>query len=178
MWTLVAIFAIVSSTDLWGSLPWTDHCFVHHICSLVAQLSFVDHCFGCLFCQSVPALATRHRNWFTLGSDQVSFPTEVPSVWWWWLVATRRAGSFWQGCHRTSLLYLVILQCPQPLRAPVPKLINRQNQEEILTRREKVMQIQIKQDSTSKFLRTAWMSLTESNASKVSWFSWLARAKC
>ena len=73
MWTLVAIFAIVSSTDLWGSLPWTDHCFVHHICSLVAQLSLVDHCFGCLFCQSVPTLATRHRSWFTLGTGSGKF---------------------------------------------------------------------------------------------------------
>ena len=54
MWALVAIIiiiAVVCSTYLCGSLPWTDHCFSHHICSLLAQLSFVDHCFGHLFCQ-------------------------------------------------------------------------------------------------------------------------------
>ena len=45
------IYAVVSSADLCGSLPWTGHCFGRHICSLLAQLSFADHCFGRLFCQ-------------------------------------------------------------------------------------------------------------------------------
>lgn len=45
------IFAVVCPAVLCGSLPWTDHCFGHHFCSLLAPLSFVDHCFGRLFCQ-------------------------------------------------------------------------------------------------------------------------------
>ena len=46
MWALVAIIAVVFCADLCESLPWTDHCFGHHIGSLLTQFRFVDHCFG------------------------------------------------------------------------------------------------------------------------------------
>ena len=74
---------IVCCADLCGSLPWMDHCFGHHVGSLLAQLSFVDHCFGCLlnFCQFcaqpfTPLIGS--GSW--LVSGQVSLSTEVPSV--------------------------------------------------------------------------------------------------
>jgi len=125
MWALGAIFTVACSADLCGSLPWTDHCFAHHICSLLAQLSFEDQCFSHLICE----LSTQPSTPFIgIGSQLVagyiSFSTEVPSVWWCWWVAACRAGSHLQGCHGTSLLRLVSLQGPnQPLKAPVPKLI-------------------------------------------------------
>ena len=46
------IFAVVCPAVLCGSLPWTDHCFGHHISSLLAPLSFVDHCLVAYFAKS------------------------------------------------------------------------------------------------------------------------------
>ena len=37
----MAVLIVVDHND--GLL---DHCFGHHICSLLTQVSFVDHCFG------------------------------------------------------------------------------------------------------------------------------------
>ena len=111
--TVVTRIAVVCCTDLCGSLPWTDHCFGHHIGSLLAQFGFVDHCFGRLFCQfctqPFPPLIGS-GSW--LVSGQVSFSHEVPQVWWCWLVAACRAGSCSQGCHGTYLLCLVFVQGP------------------------------------------------------------------
>ena len=71
---LTCMCAVVCSADLCGSLPWTDHCFGHHICSLLAQLSFLDHCFGCLFLPiQRPALPTSQMKWFVVRNRSVKF---------------------------------------------------------------------------------------------------------
>ena len=72
MWAIVAIIAVVCSAFLCGSLPWTDHCFDHHICSLLAQLSFVGHSFGRLFCQ-FSAQSFPGRKWFMVGNGYGKF---------------------------------------------------------------------------------------------------------
>ena len=109
-----------------GSLPRTDHCFGYHICNLLAQLNFVDHSLGHLFYQfSAHPFPPLIESGWCLVLGQVSFSTEVLSVWWYWLVTACRAGSRWQGCHGTSLLCLVFLLGPdQPLMTAIPKLIH------------------------------------------------------
>ena len=68
LWTLVATIAVVCCADLYRSLPWTDHCVGHHICSLLAQFSFVDLCFGRLLCQFCPQPPSHpHRKWLMVG---------------------------------------------------------------------------------------------------------------
>ena len=54
IWALVAIIAVVCSTDLCGSLPWPDHCFGHQAvcllswqCWLVAACRAGSHSQGC-----------------------------------------------------------------------------------------------------------------------------------
>ena len=70
----VARIAVVCCADLYGSLPWTDHCFCHHIGSLLAQFSFVDRCFGGLILPILcPALPNPHRKWFMVGIGSGKF---------------------------------------------------------------------------------------------------------
>ena len=81
---LVAILSVVCSAGPYGSLPWMDHCFGHHICSLLAQLSFVDHCFDCLFWQfSVQPFPTLVggclQGWFLLTGLPWNLPV-VPGI--------------------------------------------------------------------------------------------------
>ena len=103
MWALVAIFVVVCSADLCGSLPWTDHCISHHICSLLAQLSFVDHLVWLpILPMRDPDLPTPHRNRCRV-SGQESFFSEVSSVWQCWLAV---------GCRAGSLLYRVAMEPP------------------------------------------------------------------
>ena len=87
LWALVATIAVVCCADLYGSLPWTDHCFGHYICSLLAQFSFVDRCFGCLFCQFCPQpLSHHHRKWFMVGIGSGKSPLKFlqcdGASWW------------------------------------------------------------------------------------------------
>lgn len=43
VWALVAIWAVTCSADIRRSLPWREHRFGRHICSLLALLIFVNH---------------------------------------------------------------------------------------------------------------------------------------
>ena len=131
----LAMWALVISLHLTARLILLDHYLGQIttlvtivICSLLTQWIFVDHYFGCLFCQfgaqPFPPLIGSGSCYCNV-SGQVSFTTEVPSVWQCWLVTTCRVVSYTQGCHGTSLLYLVFSWgADQPLMAPVAELIN------------------------------------------------------
>ena len=72
------IIEFVCYSNLCGFLPWMDHCFGHHISSLLAHLSFVDHCFGCLFCpfSARPFPALRHQ------VSPIKFLQSYGARWW------------------------------------------------------------------------------------------------
>ena len=86
MWALLTILAVVCSADLFGSLPWMDHCFGHHNYEHFA--CSVELC-GSLLWLSIlpiqcPALPTPHRKWFMVGNssgkkflDWISFSVTV-----------------------------------------------------------------------------------------------------
>ena len=107
IWALVTRIAVVCCPDLCGSLPWTDHCFGHHIGSLLAQFSFVDCCFGHLFGQfcAQPLPVPVHG---TVGIGSGKFLPlkflQCDGAGWWPLAGLVPA-------HRVAM-------------APVPKLIN------------------------------------------------------
>ena len=108
MCALVDIITVACCDDLSGSLPWMDHCFGQYISSFLCPIdgsllwsTYLQFPCPIELCGSLiwwpilpiqcPALPKPHRKRFSdswEGLGQVSFSTEVPSVWqcWGWLL--------------------------------------------------------------------------------------------
>ena len=84
IWALVARIAVVCCTDLCGSLPWTDHCFVHYLGSLLLQFSLVTCCY---FANSAPSpshpyLEVVHDRYWVRKVSLVKFLQCDGAGWW------------------------------------------------------------------------------------------------
>ena len=104
------VLAVVYAVNLCGSLLWSS--YLQFACLVELCRSLLCCLFSQFSAQPFPPLIGS-VSLLLLG--QVSFSTEVPSVWQCLLVAACRASSHSQGCRGTSLLYLVFSRNPYQL---------------------------------------------------------------